>query len=472
MQLPKTIEECHSLILKQAEIIDALTAKHTQVISELMNRISELERRLGQNSQNSHKPPSSEGLQKKPAFPRSKGKKRGGKPGHIGNTLKMVDSPDHIKLWAAKVCSCGADLSATELEIKERRQVFDLPEPRLEVTEYRFVQCKCPCCGKKAEGSFPETVTAPVQYGSGVKALVALLSTGYHLSYQNIQQLFSDLFGYSLNENTMVHAHKQCYTTLENSEQVIRKAIVESPVAHFDETGHRVEGKLQWLHVASSAGYTYLCSHAKHGKEALQSDSSLLPSIKGYAVHDCWKSYFAFQDCQHAICGAHLLRELTALIEKGSQWAADMHELLLNMYKESNYGKDVLKNPQPFMLDYDRVCQQGQQQEPPAQPNVRGRPKRTKGRNLLERFIQYKKAVVAFALQQEVPFTNNQAERDLRPSKIKQKVSGCFRTSAGAKAYARIQGFISTARKQQQKVFQQIQQAFSGDTFLTAMKLT
>lgn len=461
MQLPATLEECHTLILKQAQIIE-----------KLMVRVEEVERSLEQNSQNSHKPPSSDGLQKNPAFPRSKGGKRGGQSGHTGNTLKMVASADHIELCAARTCSCGADLSATALEVKERRQVFNLPEPRLEVTEYRLAQGKCPCCGKKVEGVFPESVMAPVQYGSGVKALVALLSTGYHLSYQNIQQLFSDLFGYSLNENTMVHAHKQCYTALESSEQAIKEALTESRVTHFDETGHRVEGKLQWLHVASNADYTYLFSHAKRGKEALQSEGSLLPTIKGYAVHDCWKSYFAFQHCQHAICGAHLLRELTALIEEGSLWAGQMHELFLHMYKESDYGTALLKHAQPFLLDYDRICQQAQQQEPSAQANARGRPKKTKGRNLLERFIQHKEAILAFAFQQQVPFTNNQAERDLRPVKVKQKVCGCFRTSAGAKMYARIQGFISTARKQQQQVFQQIQQAFCGDTFLTTAKIT
>jgi transposase len=461
MELPTTIEECHTLIKKQAQVID-----------ELMARVVELERRLNQNSENSHKPPSSDGLEKKPAFPRSKGGKRGGQWKHKGNTLKMSSTPDHIQECAAKVCSCGADLSSTVSQIKECRQVFELPEPRLEITEYRLIQCKCPCCGKEVKGRFPDSVTGPVQYGYGVKALIALLSTGHHLSYQSIQQLFSDLFGYSLNENTMLHANEQCYTALESSQHATRKAVEESAVNHFDETGHRVEGKLQWLHVAGNAEFTYLFSHAKRGKEALQDHDSVLPSIKGYAVHDCWSSYFSFQDCQHAMCGAHLLRELTARIEEGSQWAGKMHELMLSMYKESDYGKGILKDPQPFLQDYDQVCKQGQQEEPPPQPNVRGRPKKTKGLNLLERFIQYKEAILAFALQGEVPFTNNLAERDLRPAKVKQKVSGCFRTTAGAKRYARIQSFISTARKQHQKVFQQIKQAFCGTTFLIKPQIT
>ena len=481
MQFPTTVEECHALLLKQADVIDGL-----------MKQIEELERRLEQNSRNSHKPPSSDGLQKKPAFPRSKGGKRGGQTGHKGNTLKMVAQPDHIQECDVKVCSCGADLSSSVWQIKERRQVFDLPAPKLEITEYRSMQCKCCCCGREVQGIFPDAVAAPVQYGNGVKALVALLGTGYHLSYQNIQQLFSDLFGYCLNENTMVHANQQCYTGLESSQQAIRKAIEESAVNHFDETGHRVEGKLQWLHVASNAEYTYLFSHAKRGKEALLSDSSVLSFINGYAVHDCWSSYFTFRDCKHAICGAHLLRELTALTEAGSRWAGKMHELMLQAYKASDYGKGTLKEPLPFLQEYDQICQQGQQEEPPAQTNGQGharpgharpgharpgharpgRPKKTKGRNLLERFIKHKEAILAFALQEKVPFTNNQAERDLRPAKIKQKVSGCFRTTAGAERYARIQSFISTARKQGEQVFQQLNEAFSGSTFLTKLQVT
>ena len=258
----------------------------------------------------------------------------------------------------------------------------------------------------------------------------------------------------------------------------IRKAIEESIVNHVDETGHRVEGKLQWLHVASNADYTYLFSHTKRGKEALQSDRfTLARLIRGYTVHDCWSSYFTFRDCKHAICGAHLLRELTALTEAGSRWAGKMHELMLQAYKASDYGKGTLKEPLPSLQEYDQICQQGQQEEPPAQGHARpgharpgharpgyarpgharpGRPKKTKGRNLLERFIKHKEAILAFALQEKVPFTNNQAERDLRPAKIKQKVSGCFRTTAGAERYARIQSFISTARKQGEQVFQQL----------------
>jgi transposase len=405
-------------------------------------------------------------LQKKPAFPRSPGGKRGGKPGHRGNTLKMVPTADHTQECRASVCSCGANLSTAVFELRERRQVFDLPEPRLEVTEYRLLACSCPGCGSRVAGAFPDWVQAPVQYGPGVKALVALLSNSYHLSYQNIQQLFGDLYGFPLNENTLVSANACCYGALQQSEQAIRRAVQESAVGHFDETGHRVEGRLQWLHVASTDTHTYLFAHARRGVEALGSEQSVLAAFKGCAVHDCWPSYFAFENCSHTLCGAHLLRELQAQIEAGSQWATDLHGLLLGMYQASEGGRGVVSEPQGWLERYEQICLRGQQQEPQPEPGARGRPKKTKGRNLLERLITYKQAVVAFALQPLVPFTNNQAERDLRPAKVKQKVSGCFRTAKGAKMFARIQSFVSTARKQQRNVFQELRKAFFGQDFL------
>lgn len=277
----------------------------------------------------------------------------------------------------------------------------------------------CPGCGKAVKGSFPDSVKAPVQYGAGLKALVSLLTNSYDLSYQSTQQLFSDLFGHRLNENTLLAANDHCYRALESSEQVIREAIQKSAVNHFDQTRQRVEGKLQWLHVASNVSYSYLFSHEKRGRKALESRDWVLPPLKAYAVHACWRSYFTFDNCRHALCGAHLLRELTAQSEAGAQWAAHMPALLGSRYENAHYGKGLLENPQPFVEDYDRICRQGQEQEPLPQPSTRGRPKKSTGRNLLERFIEYKQAVLAFAFESHVPFTTNQAERDLRPAKTK-----------------------------------------------------
>jgi len=216
-----------------------------------------------------------------------------------------------------------------------------------------------------------------------------------------------------------------------------------------------VEGKTQWRHTACSADYTYLFVHAKRGKEALQSASSLIKDFNHYAVHDCWASYFMFT-CFHVICNAHILRELTALIEQGSVWASLFHAFLLDGYQK-NIAKESVE------VRFSEIMTQANREEPAAckDPKARGRPKKTKGRCLLDRLIHYKASVLAFIFDSDIPFTNNQAERDIRCVKIKMKVSGSFRTAQGANAYARIQSVISTLRKQDMDVFGSLCALFS-----------
>ena len=429
-------------------------------------RIKELEVKLSQNSTNSHRPPSSDGLKKppvKPAFPRKSGKKRGGQKGHKGRTLEMVSRPDHIVPHTPKVCTCGQDLTATAKSIVEKRQVFDLPEPKLEVTEHQVQSCTCTKCGKLNVGSFPSEVPARVQYGSGVRTLTVLLYNGMNLSYGKIRQLFTDLFGYELNESTQINAQKRCSTNIEPVELQIRQALLESLINHYDETGLRVAGKLHWMHNCSNEQLTYLFVHPKRGKKALNSEYSDLPKYTGWAVHDRWASYFLYKNCQHADCGAHLLRDLQSLIDKGSKWAKQMHELLMEAYTKSNYGKSLCSNLKTVQKRYDQILRKAQKEEPPPIQRFEGkRPWKTKGRNLLEHLDKFKRAVLAFAENRHVPFTNNLAERDVRPAKTKQKVSGCFRTLTGAQQYARIQAFISTARKQQLNVFNELLAIFNG----------
>ena len=431
------------------------------------SRIRELEEKLSQNSSNSHRPPSSDGLKKppvKPAFPRKSGKKQGGQKGHKGRTLEMISHPDHIVLHPPKVCTCGEDLTKTSKSIVEKRQVFDLPEPKLEVTEHQVQSCTCMKCGKLNVGSFPSEVPARVQYGSGVRTLTVLLYNGMNLSYGKIRQLFTDLFGYELNESTQINAQKRCFTNIEPVESQIRQALLDSLVNHYDETGLRVAGKLHWMHNCSNEQLTYLFVHPKRGKKALNSEYSDLPKYTGWAVHDRWASYFLYQNCQHADCGAHLLRDLQSLIDKGSKWAKQMHELLMEAYTKSNYGKSLCSNLKTVQKRYDQILRKAQKEEPPPIQRFEGkRPWKTKGRNLLEHLDKFKRAVLAFAENEHVPFTNNLAERDVRPAKTKQKVSGCFRTLIGAQQYARIQAFISTARKQQLNVFNELLAIFNGD---------
>ena len=443
-------------------------------INMLLASVSELQEQLNKNSRNSNKPPSSDGLKKKtihPAFPRKKGKKTGGQIGHKGKTLEQTKKVDFIKPLLPTHCDCGQFLDPTQSEIIEKRQVFDLPEPKLEVTEYQKLGCHCKHCGNYNKGEFPKGVNAYVQYGIGVKSLVVLLNVAFQLPIKKIQTLFADLFGYGINQSTIITSTQKCYEQLEESENQIKQNLLQRLMVHFDETGLRVMGKLHWLHTACDNLFTHLFVHPKRGKKALLSDQSILPEFKNWAVHDCWASYFNFTDCLHAICGAHILRELIALEEKQIQWAVWFKRYLLTIYLMSNKGKNKLtvQQQKKAIYLYNKIWEYADLIEPPPKkpPSGKGRGKATKGRNLLIRLKKHQQAVLAFALHEAVPFTNNQAERDIRPAKTKQKISGSFRTLEGAKIYARILGFISTTRKHQLSIFNELKSTFQGDNFIT-----
>jgi transposase len=471
LNLPNDISSCHDLILQQQEQITAL---QKQVNALLLNQ-AELTERLNKNSRNSNKPPSSDGLKKpvsKPAFARRKGRKPGGKPGHKGKTLEICEQPDHFNEILPDECTCGHALDKSQADVVEVRQVFDLPQPKLEVTEHIVLGCTCEKCGKYNQGAFPEGVSARLQYGAGVKALVVLLNVAFKVPVKKVQLLFADLFGFAINPATIINATQKCHDQLGPSEKVVRNSLLKSIVSHFDETGIRVAGSLHWLHTCCNGLFTYLFVHVHRGTEALQDAAvSILPGFRNWAIHDCWGSYFKFSECLHAICGAHLIRELVALEEKDIAWATWFRRYLFTLYHMSEQGKDKLNPDQQekALRLFDKIWEYSDMAEPPPQRSAsgKGRPKSTKGRNLLVRLKKYQSAVLAFAFHTEVPFTNNQAERDLRPAKTKQKVAGAFRTSDGAQIYARIFGFISTARKQKYSVFNELKNAFEGNTFLT-----
>jgi transposase len=298
--------------------------------------------------------------------------------------------------------------SDEELSVAETRQVFDLPKPRLEVTAHQLLKGKCPGCGKWHKGIAPMGVNAPVQYGYGVKTLAVLLNVDYRIPFKKIQIFFSDLFGYAINESTVYSASGQCYEMLGPTEEVIKSGVVKSDATHADETGLRVAGKLHWLHTASSLLYTYLFVHEKRGRLALESDKSILNRIRGWLVHDCWSSYFRFNNMKHALCGAHILRELEGLIENGqSKWAKVFHVFLMHVYEMP--FEERVKRRDHIEDRFSLICSLGEKAEPPPRktPGKKGRYKRTKGRNLVERLIREKEAVLAFAFNREVPFTND-----------------------------------------------------------------
>lgn len=464
MIYPNDLSSCHALLEKQAIQISLLSAK-----------VMELEARLNKNSSNSNKPPSSDGLSKKPkvkpAFSRKKGKKTGGQKGHEGKTLEFSGTPDKVIGLLSTHCSCGNILDKQQATIVEKRQVFDLPVPKLEITEYQKLGCTCSKCATYVEGAFPQEVKAYVQYGTSVRALVVLLNIAFQMPLKKIRTLFNDLYGYAINESTIKTSNKKCFENLAASEQVIKQSLLASLVVHFDETGLRVAGKLHWLHTSCTQLFTYLFIHTNRGLAALKDTVSILPNFKNWAIHDCWTSYFTFTNCTHGLCGAHIIRELVALEEQNVKWAAWFRRYLFTLYYLSKKGESTLNEvqKQKALLLFDKIWEYANFIEPPPKktPHKKGRPKATKGRNLLNRLKEHQGAVIAFAFFENVPFTNNQAERDLRPAKTKQKVAGSFRTFEGAVIYARILGFVSTARKQQKNAFNQLKNAFSGNTFLT-----
>lgn len=455
VELPDTIEGCHSLINHLLSVIEKMQAK-----------LCELEARLNENSQNSNRPPSSDGFNKpkpKPAFVRKK-KRRGGQRGHLGKTLKRVERADVIVDCEPVSCQCRNAQWVGQREVTESRQVFELPEPRLEVIEYRKVKRRCRC-GRTVCGRFPEKVTAPVQYGERVQALVSLLSVQGCLSFGKISHLFSDLYGYELNESTaqMMVQRTSGLMPIEEIKAEIRK----SDVVNFDETGIRENARLKWLHSASTKEWTYQFVHAKRGRAALESEQSIMSGFKGVAVHDCWESYFHFSEMKHSLCNAHLLRELTAVMETSKvKWAVKMRRVLEKLYLASDYGKGVVTDFAKYERSYERILREAEGEEPlPEKRNPRGKFKRSKGRNLFERLKKHKESVLRFAVEKEVPFTNNQAERDIRGVKVKQKTSGGFRSESGTESYCRINSFVSSLRKQGRKVFQELVSIIEGKPF-------
>lgn len=450
----------------QPLLIDVLVERIAALEAEVLRlqvENAELRRRLGMNSQNSHKPPSSDGYRKKcvqPALPKGGNRASGGQVGHQGKTLRQVEKPDKVKIHLPKQCAiCGRELLEEEPHrVVVKRQVFDLPDPKLEVIEHCLGEIEC--CGQVQRGEYPGYVTASVQYGPGVRALVTKLSVDHKMPLEQISCLFTDLYGYELNSETVENALEQGYELAAPLEATTVAQLKKSAVVHFDETGLRVAGKLQWLHTAGNALYTHLFVHAKRGKKALQSEASVLKDFSGRAIHDCWASYFEFTNAQHGLCNAHIVRELRALMEERSIWAEAMRTFLLKLYAQTRplYGQAA----EEIHRRYRQILSLAEQEEPPPQPKEgKGRPKNTAGRNLLQRLRQHEEAVLAFALVEGVPFTNNLAEQSLRPAKVKQKVSGCFRTLQGANVYARLQAVISTCRKQDQNVFTVLRNLFA-----------
>ena len=439
-------------------MLAALGAENALLRAEnavLTGRLAELERRLGLNSSNSGKPPSSDGLNKPPrvsSLREPSGKRTGGQKGHPGKTLRRTETPDVTIDHYPELCAgCGEPLTAAMATDHVARQVFDLPEPTpLIVTEHRAHDCRCVTCGTRTRAAFPQGVSAPVQYGERISAFVLYLLHYQLLPERRLAALMADLFGVKLVTATIARISQDCAHRFRDFADAVRDHVASAPVKHMDETGFRISGKTQWLHIASTVWLTFYRVSAKRG--------SLLAKVTGIVVHDHWKPYYTMTGVLHALCNAHHLRELKALVEiEKEDWAHNMQRLLRRACHATNLAREQGVSLKPGLIAlfdrrYDAILAEGlvfhEAQPALAKARRRGRPPRRVGHNLLLRLSNRKHDVLRFLTDPAVPFTNNLAEQDGRMMKLRQKISGGFRSEDGAKDFAVIRSVLSTARKQ------------------------
>ncbi len=447
----------------------------------LRARVTELERRLGRDSSNSSKPPSSDGL-RKPAragrqdHERAAPRRPGKQPGAPGAHLAQVAEPDEVAWHTPGRCGgCGADLAAAPVVGVEARQVFDLPALRLLATEHRAERRRCGC-GTTTAAAFPDHVRAAACYGPGVRALVCYLCVHQHLPVDRAAQLLADVLGAPVATGTLAAVVAEGAAGLDGFLATVRDQLAAAPVAHFDETGARVAGRLHWVHSASTSLLSLFTVHAKRGKVAMD-QAGVLPGFVGVAVHDGWAPYWSYTQATHALCGAHLLRELDAIAEEPRQgWAAGMAELLVDVKLVADRARaagacrvDAAARTR-LHARYERLLADGQAANPPPPATGRrpGRARRSPAARLLARLDAHREEVLRSLDDSRVAFDNNQAERDLRMVKLQQKISGCWRTPAGAEVFLALRSYVATARKHGMNPLAVLRQLFQGHPWLPA----
>ena len=456
----------------QQEVIE----RQAEQIAVLSAQVEDLHARLSKDSHNSHLPPSSDRFKRQPKSLRKKsGKKAGGQAGHAGEHLQLVETPDQVISHVVETCpACQHDLRAVPVLQMERRQVVEVPPKRVMVIEHQAERKCCPACQEVILAPFPAEITAPVQYGPALGALAIYLVQQQLVPYERVSELFFDLFGHRISQATIVSLVQQCAKQLSEVEQQIKTALSQADVLHQDETGLSVAGKRHWVHVSATATLTYYAAHPKRGKEALDA-LGILPTFQGVSVHDGWRSYWAYA-CQHATCNVHLVRDLTYLSEELHQdWAQQMKDLLLGMKAAVEQarpeGRSALHPLEvaDWHKQYQAILLEAAAAQPPEVPppvKGKGRCKQSAAQNLLDRLNKQQEAVLLFVQNLAVPFDNNLAERDLRMVKVQQKISGCFRTLAGAAAFCRIRGYLSTLRKQGRALLYALEQVLLGHPVL------
>jgi transposase/BMFP domain-containing protein YqiC len=445
-----TYEELVDLVVKLQADLDSMRAEN----AALRARVAELEAQRRTNSRNSSKPPSSDG----PAKPapkslrRPSGRKPGGQPGHPGQTLTQVADPDEVVRHEPAACrGCGADLAGAQETGCTARQVFDLPPIRAHVTEHQLVTRRCGC-GTQTTADAPPNVSAPVQYGPRLLALIVYLYVGQFLSKERTAQAINDLYGIPISHGTVDTALTRAADDLREFLARTRDHLRSAPVVNFDETGLRCNGRLTWLHSASTAGYSLLFAHPRRGTAAMDA-MGVLPGYTGTAVHDAWAPYDTYTDADHALCGTHLLRELVAVADHHARtadpaaggldwcWASQVTDALntINHALHANPGHPV----PPELLAEQRHLIRSAALAAEHPEGKLGKKHAALARRILERLDDYLK----FAIDPAIPHTNNAAEREVRMAKLRIKVSGTIRTHTGAEQFAKLRSYLQTTRK-------------------------
>jgi transposase len=464
-------------VVADNERLRVLVAELGQMNETLLQRVSELERRLGRNSRNSNTPPSAEGYAKPPprSSRRASGRKSGGQPGAPGATLRQVDHPDEVVVHSPSACGgCGASLAGAPVTSTEIRQVADLPEVALRWVEHRIEHRGCECGRTTMAGAgdgVPEAVRAPVSYGPGVRAVATYLVAGHHLPLGRAAAVMSDLLGAPVSPGSVAAWVQAAAGGLGPFTAAVRDVLTDAPVVNFDETGLRVDGSLGWVHSASTDAATLYTCHARRGRKAMDA-AGVLPAFTGIAVHDCWKPYWCYQ-VEHALCNAHVVRELTGVYEAtGQTWAPKLARILEQLNTAVAAAKDAGRDRlDPAVLAgwhtrIDEILALGRAQNP--EPDGGWPAKRPVAVNLLDRFETHRTEFLRFATDFRVPFTNNAAEQAVRPVKIRQKISGCLRTLTGAQAFCALRSYLATGHKQRRDALTILRQLHDGQPWLPA----
>lgn len=453
-----TIKNTRTLLENDPDVSPALKSS----MEVLLMLVTVLINQLGLNSQNSSKPPSSDPNRKKKKKTAG-ARKAGGQKGHVGTTLQKFDTPDQIEnipvdrrtLPKGRYKDVGY----------ESRQVVDIEISRV-VTEYR-AQILEDAKGKRYTAPFPEGVGRPVQYGIDVKVHSVYMSQYQLVPYKRIEEDFQDQVRIPISAGTVFNFNYDAYHKLEAFEAIVKSKLIESGLCHADETGININGKRVWLHCVSNPLWSYYLPHEKRGLDAMQ-DMGVLPNFSGVLCHDHWKPYFRFE-CQHALCNAHHLRELERAWDQDKQeWARDMRDLLvqINQAVDDAGGQLEPAESRKFRQTYRKLLDKAQIECPPPdeskKTNKRGRAKRSKARNLLERLRDYETETLRFMDDEQVPFTNNRGENDIRMTKVQQKISGCFRSKEGAAIFCRIRSYLSTCKKHRLRATEALRILFEG----------